>query len=127
MSYFEYLELKLIGSKGCRNADTTKEMFWNTIQLFTLKNGVSKMQNLAGGIEKIEEHLNNQLNQYSQQNWQLVRVERPEDIREGGNFKKTIQCILKRPIRLESSNRFDELNRNLTRIYTNSTVARPGK
>lgn len=124
MSYFEYLELRLIGSRGCKNIGTSQEMFWNTVQLFTLNNGVSKMQNLAGGIETIEEHLNRQLKKYSQQDWQLVKVARSEAPLENGNLKKTIQCVLKRGIKLESSKRFDELSKNLTKIYPNSTVAR---
>jgi hypothetical protein len=113
----EYLNLKLTGSKGCVNEGSSDEMFWNQARLIITQNGVSKVQNLTGGIEKIEEHLNNQLDHYTQQGWKTVLLEKNEETNQSRYFKNTIHCVLKRSLKLEPSNRFNQLITDSTRTY----------
>ena len=102
MFYSEYLNIKLTGSKGCIALDNTDETSWNNIRLLITKDGVSKVRTLSGGVEDLEEHLNNQLTQYSQQGWQPIRVERPTENSQPHSQENTISCLLKRSIPLES-------------------------
>jgi hypothetical protein len=97
----EYLTLQFSGSKGCISKNNNDEMMWNNVRLIVTANGVTKVQTLAGGIERIDEHVNNYLNLYSQQGWETVKVEMPEETTQVHNensqdFKKNILYILKR-------------------------------
>jgi hypothetical protein len=113
----EYINLKLTGSKGCVNEGSSEEMFWNQVRLVITKNGVSQVQNLTGGIEKIEEHLNKQLERYTQQGWKTVLVEKNEETKESRFLKNTIQCVLKRSVKLEPNSRLNQLITDSTRTY----------
>ena len=102
MFYSEYLNIKLTGSKGCIALDNADATTWNNIRLVVTKDGVSKVRILAGGVENMEEHLNNQLTQYGEEGWQPIRVERPTDNSQSHALENTISCLLKRSIPLES-------------------------
>ena len=112
MFYSEYLNLKLTGSKGYVSLGNADETSWNNVRLLITKNGVSTVQTLAGGIEKIEEHLNNQLTQYSQQGWQPVRVERPTENSQAHSLENTIYCLLKRSVKIDPSNCLNQPSKN---------------
>lgn len=122
MLYSEYLSLNLTASKGCMNAGSPKEMSWNNIRLFITQNGVTNVQNLAGGLENIEEHLNNQLNRYKQQGWEPIKVERPQARIQGRYPTNTIQCLLKRSISLEPRNRFNQASKDTAKIDRNLSI-----
>lgn len=98
MLYSEYLSLNLTASKGCMNPGSPKEMSWNNIRLLITQNGVTSVHNLAGGIENLEEHLNNQLNCYRQQGWEPIKVERPQERIQSPYPTNKIHCLLKRSI-----------------------------
>lgn len=102
MFYSEYLNIKLTGSKGCIALDNAYETSWDNVRLLITKDGVSKVHTLAGGVENMEEHLNKQLAQYSQQGWQPIRVERPTENSQIHSMENTISCLLKRSIPIES-------------------------
>jgi hypothetical protein len=106
-----------MGSKGCIDADSAEEMSWNNVRLFVTKNGVATVKTLAGGIERMEEHLNSQLTHYKQQGWQPIKVDIPQQKSQGRYLQSTIHCLLKRSIRLEPSTRFNQLSKNPTKIY----------
>jgi hypothetical protein len=122
MNHFEYLNIKIAGSKGCVDARDSEEIAWNNVRLIITKNGLTTVQNLAGGIERIEDHLNNQLTHYEQQGWQAISVERHLEQGKKGNHNMTICCFLKRSIQLESSNLFENLTKSSTRIYRDVLV-----
>jgi hypothetical protein len=97
----EYLTLQFSGSKGCISKNNNDEMIWNNVRLIVTENGVTKVQTLAGGMERMDEHVNNYLNLYSQQGWETIKVERPEETTQVPNknsqdLKKNIMYILKR-------------------------------
>lgn len=98
MLYSEYLSLNFTASKGSINPGSLKEMSWNNIRLLITQNGLTKVQNLAGGLENIEEHLNNQLNRYKEQGWEPIKVERPQEKIQNRYPRNTIHCLLKRSI-----------------------------
>lgn len=123
MPQFEYLNLKITGSKGCLHPGTLEEMSWNHIRLITTKNGITSVQHLAGGIERMEEHFNKQLNHYQQQGWEPIRVESPIGRSENHHFKNSIYCLLKRPVDLESSIRSKPLSRNSPQISSNLSIS----
>ncbi|AFZ20524.1 hypothetical protein [Allocoleopsis franciscana] len=122
MLYSEYLSLNLTASKGCMNPGSLKEMSWNNIRLLITQNGVTKIQNLAGGIENIEEHLNNQLRRYQQQGWEAIKVERPQEKNQSRYPKNTIHCLLKRSISLEPRNRFKQSSKDSAPIERNFSI-----
>jgi hypothetical protein len=111
-----------MGSKGCIDAGSAEEMSWNNVRLFVTKNGVATVKNLAGGIERMEEHLNSQLTQYKQQGWQPVKVEIPQENSQTRYLQTTIHCLLKRSIRLEPSTRLNQLSKNSTKIYQTLSI-----
>jgi hypothetical protein len=119
----EYLTLQFSGSKGCISKNNNEEMIWNNVRLIITENGITKVQTLAGGIEKMDEHVNNYLNVYSQQGWETVKVEIPEETTQVPNenlqdFKKNILYILKR-----SGDPNNELVfRNSDTFYASSTL-----
>lgn len=104
MMHLEYLNLKFTGSKGCLDEGNSEEMFWNQARLIITQNGVTTVKNLAGGIERIEEHLNNQLAHYTEQGWQTLSVKKDEEKNQSHYLSNTIHCILKRSVKLEQSN-----------------------
>lgn len=122
MLYSEYLSINLTASKGCMNPGSPKEMSWNNIRLLITQNGVTSVHNLAGGIENIEEHLNNQLNRYRQQGWEPIKVERPQEKNQAHYPKNTIHCLLKRSISLEPKNRFKQISKDSARIESNLSI-----
>lgn len=121
MANFEYINIKIAGSKGCIDENGEK-LCWDNIRLITTKNGFTTVENLAGGIERMEEHLNNQLNRYKQQGWQPVSVERLIDKNTEGHLNPTIYCFLKRSIKVDSGNLLDKLSKNATKMYQNVPV-----
>jgi hypothetical protein len=122
MLYSEYLSLNLTASKGCMNAGSSKEMSWNNIRLLITQNGVTNVQNLAGGLENIEEHLNNQLNRYKQQGWEAIKVERPQERIQSRYPTNKIHCLLKRSISLEPRNRFKQISQDSAKIDRNFSI-----
>lgn len=122
MLYSEYLSINLTASKGCMNPGSPKEMSWNNIRLLITQNGVTSVHNLAGGLENIEEHLNNQLNRYRQQGWEPIKVERPQEKNQARYPKNTIHCLLKRSISLEPKNRFKQISKDSAKIDRNFSI-----
>jgi hypothetical protein len=99
MHTFECLHLYFLGSKGYKSQGDTDAISWDSVRLIITENGVSKVQNLAGGLDRIEEHLTNYLNIYNQQGWRTLKVLRPEgkSIDEENYLnEKKIMCILER-------------------------------
>ena len=92
----EYLSLMFSGSKGCFNVGDIGETTWDDVRLIVTQNHTTTVQNLAGGFEKMEEHLNRQLTRYREKGWEPIKVERPEEKSQSDCLKKTIHCILKR-------------------------------
>jgi hypothetical protein len=92
----DYLSLMFSGSKGCFDAGDIGETAWDDVRLIVTQNHITTVQNLAGGFEKIEEHLTSQLTHYREKGWEPIRVERPEEKSQSDCLKKTIHCILKR-------------------------------
>ena len=123
MPQFEYLNLKIAGSKGCLHPGTPEEMSWNHLRLITTKNGITTVQHLAGGIERMEEHFNQQLNHYQQQGWQPIRVESPLGSSQNRHFKNSIYCLLKRSVELEPSIRSKQLSKNSPQISSNLSIS----
>jgi hypothetical protein len=122
MLYSEYLALNFTASRGCINADSPKEMSWNNIRLLITQDGVTSAHNLAGGVENIEDHLNNQLNLYKQQGWEPIKVERPQERIQGRYPTNTIHCLLKRSISVDSRNRFNQLSKKSAKIDRNFSI-----
>jgi hypothetical protein len=122
MNNFEYLNIKLAGSKGCVDTRDSERIAWDNVRLIITQNGFTTVQNLAGGIERIEEHLKNQLTCYEQQGWQAISVERLPEQGKEGNQRITICCFLKRSIQLEPSNLFEKLTKKSAKIYQNVLV-----
>ena len=116
MFYSEYLSLNITASQGSVNVGSPQEMSWNNVRLLVTQNGVTNVQTLAGGLENIEEHLNNQLTRYREQGWEPIKVERPEEKSQSRYPKNSIHCLLKRSISLQPRNRFNQLGKNSTRI-----------
>ncbi|MEW6494441.1 MAG: hypothetical protein AB1589_18285 [Cyanobacteriota bacterium] len=121
MANFEYINIKIAGSKGCIDEHGEK-ICWDNTRLIITKNGFTTVENLAGGIEKMEDHLNNQLSRYKQQGWQPVSVERLVDKNTDGHLNPTIYCFLKRSIKVESGNLKDKLSKNATKMYQDFPV-----
>jgi hypothetical protein len=84
------------GSKGYLDAGDIGATAWDDVRLIVTQNHVTTVQNLAGGFEKMEEHLSHQLTCYREKGWEAIRVERPEEKNQNDSLKKTIHCILKR-------------------------------
>ena len=122
MLYSEYLSLNFTASKGSITPGSLKEMSWNNIRLLITQNGVTKIQNLAGGLENIEEHLNNQLRRYQQQGWEAIKVERPQEKNQSRYAKNTIHCLLKRSISLQPRNRFKQISQDSAPIERNFSI-----
>lgn len=118
MAHFEYLAIKLIGSKSCINSADTGTVVWDNVRLVVTQNGFTTVQTLAGGIDRMEEHLNHQLNHYTKDGWQAIKIERPEEGNQSTYLKTTIHCFLKRELNLAPSNQFDQRIKDSTqRIY----------
>jgi hypothetical protein len=98
MLYSEYLYLNFTASKGSINAGSLQEMSWNNIRLLITQNGLTTVQNLAGGLENIEDHLSHQLSRYQQQGWEPIKVERPQEKMQSPYPRNTVHCLLKRSI-----------------------------
>lgn len=123
MAHFEYLAIKLIGSKSCVTATPTGTVAWDNVRLVVTQNGFTTVQTLAGGMDRMEEHLNNQLNHYTQQGWQAIKVERPEEGTQSTFLKTTIHCFLKRELKVDPRYQFDQRLKDSTqRIYQNLAV-----
>lgn len=119
MLYSEYLSLNFTASKGSVNVGSPREMSWNNIRLLITQNGVTNVQNLAGGMENIEEHLSYQLNHYQQQGWEPIKVERPQEKNHSLYPRNTIHCLLKRAISLETKNRLNKLSKDSAKLDSN--------
>lgn len=122
MLYAEYLSLNLTASKGCVNVGSSQEMSWNNIRLLITQNGLTTVQNLAGGVENIEEHLNHQLTRYREQGWEPIKVERPQEKSQTRYPKNSIHCLLKRSISLQPKNRFNQLGKKSSKIGQNLSI-----
>lgn len=103
----EYLSLIFSGSKGFLSAGDIGETTWDDVRLIVTQNHITTVQSLAGGFEKIEEHLTSHLTHYREKGWEPIRVERPEVKSKSDCLKKTIHCILKRETNLDSDNHFE--------------------
>ncbi|MEW6496744.1 MAG: hypothetical protein AB1589_30110 [Cyanobacteriota bacterium] len=126
MAHFEYLAIKLIGSKSSATAAHTGTVAWDNVRLVVTQNGFTTVQTLAGGMDRMEEHLNNQLNHYTQQGWQAITIERPEEGTQSTFLKTTIHCFLKRSLNLDLRNQFDQRLKDSTqKIYQNLAVEVP--
>lgn len=122
MLYSEYISLNFTASKGSIHVGSPREMSWNNIRLLITQNGVTSAQNLAGGLENIEEHLNNQLNHYKQQGWEPIKVERPQEKNSSPYPRNTIHCLLKRAISLETKNRLNRLSKDSAKLDPNLSM-----
>lgn len=104
MLYFEYLALKITGSQGVVNSGYEGKSSWDNARLVITQNGLTTKKNLTGGLEKIEEHLDNQLACYGERGWTPFKIERTEQKGQSDSQKNiTIYCILKRSVELELS------------------------
>lgn len=104
MLYFEYLALKITGSQGVVNSGYEGKSSWNNARLVITQNGITTKKNLTGGLEKIEEHLDDQLACYGERGWKPFKIERTEEKGQSDSQKNiTIYCILKRSVELELS------------------------
>ncbi len=104
MLFFEYLALKITGSKGVVNSGYEGKSSWDNARLVITQNGITTKKNLIGGLEKIEEHLDNQLACYGERGWKPFKIERTEEKSQSDSQKNiTIHCILKRSVELEPS------------------------
>lgn len=121
MANYEYINIKIAGSKGCIDEHGEK-LCWDNVRLIITKNGFTTVENLAGGIDRMEEHLNSQLSRYKQQGWQPVSVERLMDKNKDTHFNPTIYCFLKRSIQVESGNLMNKLSKSATKMYENLPV-----
>lgn len=123
MAHFEYLAIKIIGSKSCVAAEHTGTVTWDNVRLVITQDGFTTVQTLAGGIDRMEEHLNTQLNHYTQQGWKAIKIDRPEEGNLSTYFKSTISCFLKRELNLEAKHPFNQRIKDSTqRIYKNLAV-----
>lgn len=102
----EYLTLKFSASRGCRYKDSIEEMFWDDVKLIKTQNDVTTIQTLQGGMAKMEVYVDNYLERYTRQGWQIIRVERPDEKIQGygktaWQVEKTVMYMFKRSVTQE--------------------------